>query len=434
VTSKGYYNRQYHKHDEDNIQLNISPKVFNEVYLPYLQDYSKRYEVYFGGRGSGKSIFILQKLLIKALSSSELDKSVILILRKYGTTLKDSVWQATIDILSEWKLLNYCHVNNSSYRIVLPNSSLLLFKGLDSSEKLKSISNITDCFIEEASEFNIEEIEQIDLSIRGGKHQQIFYSFNPTSKANWTYKKWFSNVPVSPETLIVHSTYKDNRFLPKAYVDTLEAMINSNPFAYKVFVLGEWATLDRLVYQNWTVQDFDKNELIKQRHLETLVGLDFGFTNDATCILQSLVDEQEKTIYICSEYYAKGMTNKDIADALKYMGLSKSVLIADCAEPKSIQELKNEGISRIKPASKGKDSINAGIDKINQYRLIVHPDCVNTIIELQNYSYQKDKQTGEYTNKPIDTFNHCLDALRYSLQCLTNKVKMKSLPKSLFGF
>ena len=162
-----------------------------------------------------------------------------------------------------------------------------------------------------------------------------------------------------------------------------------------------------------------------------MVGLDFGYVVDATAIIVSLLDEENKKLYVINEYYKTGLLNDEIAEQLKRMGLSKSTIIADSAEQKSIEEIKRCGINRIKAATKGQGSINQGIQKLQQYEIIVDSSCVNTFEELENYCWKKDKQTGEYINTPIDAYNHCLDSLRYSLQCLDDRTRLKTISKNL---
>lgn len=411
------------------ISIKLSKKIFNDIYYKYLYDYSNRYEIYYGGSGSGKSVFITQKLIIKLLS----EKRKLLVIRKIGNTLKDSVFQLFLDILSNWKILIYCNINKSDYSITLPNGSNILFKGLDDSEKIKSIAGIDDIWIEEASELSLEDFSQLDLRLRSKKeNQQIFCSFNPISKVSWIYKMWFEEDKTYDNTLIVKTTYKDNKFLPDKYIETLENMINTNPVYYKIYALGEFCSLDKLVFNNWKAENLNIIELKQRKDLQLLIGLDFGFTNDPTTIITSLLDEKNKIIYIIDEFYEKGLTNDKIAQVIKYKGLSKSVIIADCAENKSIEEIKKEGIIRIKPCKKGADSVNAGITKLKEYQIIINSTCLNTITEFENYAYMKDKQTGEYINKPIDLYNHCIDALRYSLQCQeVNKLAL--IDKALLG-
>ena len=402
------------------IRLNIARSLFNDAYFPYLFDYSHRYEVYYRGARSGKSVFITQKILCKACTS----KRKVLIIRKYATTLKDSVFQLFIDQLKKWKIYKFCKVNMSTYTITLPNESVLLFKGLDDPEKIKSITDITDIWTEECSELSRDEFTQLDLRLRSqAGNLQIFVSFNPVSKQNFVYQKWFVN-GTPANTFILHTTYKDNKFLPKEYIEALLEKQKSNPTYYKIYALGEFCTLDKLVYYNWKVEDFDHTQ-IKGK---LLIGLDFGYTNDPTALVASVMTD--KKIYIFKEWVDTNKTNPQIAQVIKSLGFQKSTIICDSAEPKSIQELRQNGIYAARESTKGPDSIIHGIQRLWEYEIIVHPSCTETITEFENYAWQKDKTTGEYINKPIDMFNHCMDALRYSLQCAGQQIKFaKMLPR-----
>lgn len=304
--------------------------------------------------------------------------------------------------------------------------------GLDDPEKIKSITGLTDAWLEEATEFTLDDFSQINLRVRDplAKNQQIILSFNPVSKANWCYLQFFADNPDLNEfrktIKIIHTNYMDNHFLPKEYVDTLEMLKHTNEMYYKIYCLGEFGSLDKLIYNNWQILDFDHTKIKGS----LMVGLDFGYTNDPTALIASLLVEEEQRIYVFEEWGDTGYLNDQIAQQIKNMGFAKSVIMADSAEEKSIEEIKRQGISRIKPCAKGKGSILQGIQKLQQYELIIHPSCVRTQEELQNYAWKKDKQTNEYINEPVDSFNHWLDALRYSLQCLDVRQQIKSMPKS----
>lgn len=408
------------------INLKLDSRLFNPTYLPYLLDYSNRYEVYYGGAGSGKSHFVFQKIVIKALNQ----KRKVLVIRKVARTLKDSVFQMTLDTLSKFQLLDRCQINRTTYTIDFPNGSQFLFKGIDDGgEKIKSITNITDIVIEEATELIYDEFTQLDLRLRAkAPNLQIFLMFNPVSKVNWCYKHWFST-GTPPDTQIIKTTYKDNKFLPADYIKAIEALKTTNPTYYNIYALGDFCSLDKLIYNNWTTglppEDTSKMFL--------LVGLDFGYINDASALIVSWLDEENHKIYIIDEAYKTGWLNDQLAEIIIQKKLAKEVIIADSAEQKSIEEIKRCGVPRIKPAVKGQGSILQGIQKLQQYQIIVNPVCANTITELQNYSWKKDRQTNEYINEPNDTFNHCLDALRYSLQCRDNYQKLKTMSKASLG-
>ena len=371
-----------------------------------------------GGSGSGKSIFVCQKLLVKAMRS----RRKVLVIRKVGRTLKDSVFENIVGYLKKWGIYPYCNINLSTFTITLPNGSVFLFKGMDDSEKIKSIADITDIWCEEATELTPDDFTQLDLRLRALEpNLQIILSFNPISRANWVFGRWFAEDAKYDrnQTMILKTTYKHNRFLPSEYVAALEAKIETDPTYYRIYALGEFASLDKLVYNNWRVEDF-KHADIKG----TLVcGLDFGFVNDISAFTASVVDEENKRFYLFKEWGDTNKTNEELANIIAAMGFAKSTIIADCSEPKSIEELKRKGISRVRGCEKGKDSVLHGIQALQQYELIIHPSCEGVITELENYSWQKDK-SGEYINTPVDKFNHYLDSIRYSLQALkTNKLK-----------
>ena len=411
------------------VNLNLKKTIFNDVYYPHLLDYSRRYEVYYGGAGSGKSVFIAQKLLIKAIRN----KRKILVIRKYGTTLKDSVFQLIIDTLKKWQIYDYCKINLSTYTILLSNGSIFLFKGLDDSEKIKSITDITDIWCEEATELSPDDFTQLDLRLRALEDGlQIFCSFNPVSKANWVYKKWFDPEAKfdRDETMILKTTYKHNRFLPDSYIKALEEKIHSNPQYYRVYALGEFATLEGLVLTNWRKEEFNAMELAAAG-LEHRAGIDLGWV-DKTAIIDTLYDRENRTIYVFNEFYKSGCQLSDIVSAIGDMNLRKTKIFVDSAEPRSIQFFKQEGINAV-GCSKGKDSVKAGLMFLQDALIIVHPSCQNFIMELENFSYIKSKITGEWTEDTTHEWSHAIDACRYAYSDIYSNTKLKTLSKSSFS-
>ena len=411
------------------MKINIHTNIFNPVYLPYLEDYSTRFLLFYGGAGSGKSHFIAQRLGYKALK----DTRKILVLRKVNRTTKASTFQLLLDTLNQFGILNYCVINRTDFSITLPTGSQFLCMGLDDPEKIKSITGLTDAWLEEATEFSLDDFSQVNLRVRDPKaeNQEIILSLNPVSRANWCYLHFFAENPELDEfrktVRIVHTTYKDNPHLPEAYVQALLMMKATNEVYYKIYALGEFGSLDKLIYNNWQKMDFDPDTIKGQ----LLCGLDFGYTNDPTAFTASILVENERRIYIFKEWGGTGYLNDAIADQIKEMGFAKSIICADSAEQKSIDEIKRLGISRIKPCVKGKGSVLQGIQKLQQYELIVHPSCENVIEELENYAWKKDKQTNEYINEPAEGFDHYMDSLRYSLQCLDVRTQLTTMKKDL---
>lgn len=404
------------------INLNIPKpaKVFNRNIFNILTDYSHFTEVHYGGGSSGKSHGVVQKVVLKALQDWKYPRKVLW-LRKVGATIADSLFQDVKGCLVDFKIWDFCEWNKTDNRVTLPNGAVFLFKGMDNSEKIKSIKGISDVVMEEASEFHLNDYTQLTLRLREKKHlnKQIFLMFNPVSKLNWVYKYFFTGEP-HKNTLIQQSSYKDNKFLDEMTRQNLEDLASRNPAYYKIYALGEFATLDKLVFPKHTERLISPDEV---KHLPSYFGLDFGYINDPSALIHVKIDTKNKQLYIIDEYVKTGMLNDEIANVIKQLGYAKERITADSAEKKSIAEIKRKGIERIKPAMKGADSIISGIQFISQFDIIVDERCTKTIEELNNYTWKKDKNTDEYYNEPVDTYNHSIDALRYSVEELMLKDK-----------
>lgn len=395
-----------------NIVINYPSRVFNKHIYDKLYDYSTFTEVHYGGASSGKSHGVIQKVVFKACQDWKHPRK-ILFLRKVGATVYDSIFEDVKQCLDYFQILDKCKVNNSAYRIELPNGAQFIFKGLDNPEKIKSIKGISDVVMEEASEFTLDDYTQLTLRLRDRKHKQkqIYLMFNPVSKVNWVFNAFFVKRPKN--TVIYQTTYKDNRFLDDVTRENIEELANRNEAYYKIYALGEFATLDKLVFPKYEKRLLNKEKLA---HLPSYFGLDYGFINDPSAFLHVKIDDENKKLYIVEEYVRKNLTNDKIAEAIQNLGYGKEEIRADSAEKKSNQELRNRGISRVIDALKGPGSVMQGIQYILQYDIIVDERCVKTIEELENYTWKKDKKTNEYINEPVDSYNHCLDAVRYAIQ------------------
>lgn len=400
------------KKPQIKIKIKNPSRVFNKHIYDKLTDYSTFTEIHYGGASSGKSHGVIQKVVFKSLQAWKYPRKV-LFLRKVGSSVYDSIFEDVKQCLEAWGLLGACKVNNSAYRIELPNGAQFIFKGLDNPEKIKSIKGISDVVMEEASEFTLDDYTQLTLRLRDKKHpnKQIYLMFNPVSKVNWVYNAFFVKKPKN--TVIYQTTYKDNRFLDEVTKENIEELANRNEAYYKIYALGEFATLDKLVFPKYKKQLLNKEGL---KHIPSDFGLDYGFINDPSAFMHVKVDEENKRLYIVEEYVKKGLTNDKIAEAIKALGYSKEIIRADSAEKKSNQELRNLDIPRVIDVMKGPGSVMQGIQYILQYEIIVDERCVKTIEELENYTWKKDKATNEYINEPVDSYNHCLDAVRYAVQ------------------
>ncbi|MDK4151072.1 PBSX family phage terminase large subunit [Staphylococcus pseudintermedius] len=403
-------------------------KVFNKNIFEILFNYDYFTEVHYGGGSSGKSHGVIQKVVLKALKDWEYPRR-ILWLRKVQSTIKDSLFEDVKECLINYGIWDMCLWNKTDNKVELPNGAVFLFKGLDNPEKIKSIKGVSDIVMEEASEFTLNDYTQLTLRLRERKHKlkQIFLMFNPVSKLNWVYKYFFEHGKPMKGVLIRQSSYKDNKFLDDMTRENLEMLATRNPAYYKIYALGEFATLDKLVFPKYEKRIISDKEV---GHLPSYFGLDFGYVNDPSAFIHVKIDSDNKKLYVMSEYVKKGMLNNEIAQVINDLGYSKEKITADSAEQKSIMEIKANGIDRIVPAMKGKDSVMAGIQFISQFDIVIDERCYKTIEEFDNYTWKKDKNTDEYYNEPVDTYNHCIDALRYAVEAVTIQKKHQKKDKN----
>lgn len=410
------------------VQLNIKKDQFIPKFYPMLLDYSHRWVFMCGSAGSGKSFTIGQKLIIRCVN----EPIRILVCRRYGTTLRNSCFSLFKEILTKWKLYpNYVDIRETDMTITFPhNGSQIIMCGLDDEQKLLSINNISTVWIEEAFEVEREKVEQLNLRMRGqAAQQQLYLSWNPISKHSWLYEFTVKNPPEN--SIFIHSTYLDNPFLGSEYVAALEEMKTRNPQKARIYCFGEWGVdSDGLVIKNFRTEQFDPMELASQG-LEHRCGMDIGWI-DKSAIINTLYDRANKTIYIFEEFYKSGCQLSELASAIGNMSIGKTKLYVDSAEPRSIQYFKKEGINAI-PVNKGKDSVKAGLMFLQDHLIIVHPSCQNMIMELENFSYIKSKQTGEWTEDTTHEFSHAIDAARYAYADIYTNKQMKTISKAALG-
>lgn len=407
------------------IQLKLNKKIFIPKFTPYIQNYSHRWEFWCGSAGSGKSYTIAQKIIIRCCK----EPIRVLVCRRYATTLRNSCFALFKEILTNWQLAPYVKMRETDMSITFPNGATIIMCGLDTEEKLLSLTNISTVWIEEAYEVEKEKVEQLNLRMRGtAANQQLILSWNPISKHSWLYPFTVENPPTN--SVFIHSTYKDNPFLSKEYIAALDEMETRNPQKYRVYGRGEWGIdSDGLVITNWREEAFDAMELAAQG-LEHRCGMDIGWI-DKSAITNTLYDRENKTIYVFEEFYRSGCQLSELAEAIGQMNIGKTKLYVDSAEPRTIQFLRNEGINAA-PCSKGKDSVKAGLMFLQDNIIVVHPSCQNLIMELSNFSYIKSKQTGEWTEETTHEFSHAIDSLRYGYSDIYTNKKLKTLNKNLF--
>lgn len=345
--------------------------------------------------------------------------SNMLVVRKTYRTLKDSCFTELKWAIKRLQVEHLWSVKESPLEMTyIPTGQKIYFRGLDDPLKITSIAVevgvLCWMWIEEAYEITSEEdFDTLAESMLGdcpeGLFKQITLTFNPWNEKIWIKKRFFD--VEDADVLAITTNYLCNEWLSEADKQVFEKMKERNPRRYNVAGLGNWGVVEGLVYENWKERAFTLDEV---RDCKTAVGLDFGYTNDPSAFFVGFIDTANKKLYVWDEFYKKGLSNKKIHENICQMGYAKERMTGDSAEPKSIAELKGLGL-RIDGAKKGKDSINNGIQWIQDLEIIIHPRCVNFITEISNYTWAVDK-FGKKLNVPIDDFNHLMDAMRYALE------------------
>ena len=383
-------------------------------------NFKGRYRVCKGSRGSKKS---KTTALFFIYSMMKYPGANLLVVRKVYRTLKDSCFTDLKWAINILGVQDYWSVKESPLEIIyIPTGQKILFRGLDDPLKVTSITvetgNLCWAWIEEAYEINKEQdFNMLDESIRGKieepLYKQITLTFNPWNERHWLKKRFFD---VEDENIMAKTTnYMCNEWLDESDKKLFEDMKRNNPRRYQVAGLGNWGIVEGLVYENWEEKEFDVNEISKRKGVKSAFGLDFGYTNDPSAFFCGLIDVANKEIYVFDEIYKNAMKNRQIAEEIIKKGYGKEKIVADSQEPKSIDELYDLGLKGIKKSRKGRDSINNGVQYIQDYKIIIHPRCVNFITEISNYMWDKDKFDNPI-NKPVDDFNHLMDAMRYALE------------------
>ena len=380
----------------------------------------KRYRVLKGGKGSKKSATTAINFIFRLMSE---EKSNLLVVRQVMNTHRDSTFaqlkwaQERLGVSEYWS--NTVSPLEMTYK---PTGQKILFRGFDDVLKLASTTvpqgYLNYVWIEEAFEIAKEaDFDKLDLSVPRGRippplYKQTTLTFNPWSESHWLKKRFFDQKNRDVDTF--STNYLINEFLDETDRAVFERMKKQNRRRYEVAGLGNWGVTDGLVFENWCVgkADIPKEDEYKWK---SFFGLDYGYTNDPTAFVAFKVNPKDKQIYIYDEFYEKRMLNSDIAKRITDMGFSKERIRADCAEPKSNDDLRRLGISRITPSYKGRDSILNGIAAISEYRMIVDPKCVNMIRELSSYVYDERRQENGL-RLPKDSENHLCDALRYAFE------------------
>ena len=403
------------------------PKIVGKGYKSYW-NFRGRYAACKGSRASKKSKTTALRIIYNMM---KYDKSNTLVVRKTYRTLKDSCFT---DLKWATRRLEVEHLWEFKYSPLeatfLPTGQKILFRGLDDPLKITSITVdygfLCWVWLEEAYEITSEkDFDTLDESIRGELPpylwKQWMITFNPWNEHHWLKKRFF-DVKNDPDILAITTNYKCNEWLDEADLRLFDNMKEKNPRRYQVAGLGNWGIVDGLVYENWEEKEFTLDQVI---NCDSVNGIDFGYTNDPAAVFIGFIDTEHKKLYVWDEIYKKGLSNKKLYEEIENVHYQKKSFTADCAEPKSIDELRGYGL-RVEKSQKGKDSITHGIQYIQDFEIIIHPRCVNFITEIGNYTWDEDR-LGNKINRPIDDFNHLMDAMRYAVEKYTfGRVKLRT--------
>lgn len=392
------------------------PEIVGKGYKSYWS-FRGRYDVCKGSRASKKSKTTALRIIYNMM---KYDQSNTLVVRKTYRTLKDSCFTDLKWATKRLEVENLWEFKYSPLEaIYLRTGQKILFRGLDDPLKVTSITveygYLCWAWLEESYEITSEkDFDTLDESIRGElpPHlwKQWMITFNPWNEHHWLKKRFF-DAENDPDILAITTNYKCNEWLDDADLRLFENMKKNNPRRYQVAGLGNWGIVDGLVYENWKEEEFTLDQVID---CDSVDGIDFGYTNDPAAVFIGFIDTEHKKLYVWDEIYKKGLSNKKLYEEIESSHYQKKSFTADCAEPKSIDELRGYGL-RVEKSQKGKDSITHGIQYIQDFEIIIHPRCVNFITEIGNYTWDEDR-LGNKINRPIDDFNHLMDAMRYAVE------------------
>lgn len=380
------------------------------------------YRVVKGSRGSKKSKTTALNFIYRLM---EYEWANLLVVRRFSNTNKQSTYTDLKWATNQLGVTHLFKFNDSLPEITYkPTGQKILFRGLDDPLKITSITveNGILCWAWFEEAYQIETFDKFSTvveSIRGSIDdsdffKQITVTFNPWSERHWLKPTFFDEYTKLNNTFSYTTTYRVNEWLDEVDIARYEDLYRTNPRRARIVCDGDWGVAEGLVFENFEVKEFDWVKKLKEKQV-VAHGSDFGFTQDPTTLISTIVDLKNKELWIYDEHYQRGMLTDEIYQMYLDKGLKNAKIIADSAEKRLITEIKRKGISNLKPSIKGQGSIMQGVQFIQGFKIYVHPTCEHTIEELNTYTFDQDKD-GNWLNKPIDANNHLMDALRYSLE------------------
>lgn len=408
------------------------------VYEAMWKDTKRRYICIKGSRGSAKSYTAALWVVIKMMKFPLANTIVI---RRYQNTLKDSFFSNILWAIDRLGVSQYWSSTTSPLEITYkPTNQKILFRGLDDATKITSIGVpkgfICWAVVEEMYELwdREKDFNKLDLSLRGempeGYFKRIIMLFNPWFDF-WVKDRFFkgNEMEYQDENILAFTTtYLDNPYMGKDDRKLFSDLKKTDYRRYLVEGKGHWGVAHGLIYENVEIREWRDDEIL---NTEYLCGLDFGYSQDPTAFVLAHIDTRRRELYIEDTFGETKLDNQDIATELKDRGYHKLIIRADSSEPKSISELKKYGIPKVKGARKGADSILSGIKFLQGYKIIIKPHNKEMIKEFNKYSWEE--KNGYLRPKPIDKFNHYLDALRYATEGVRGSGKLNTFNKGLLG-
>lgn len=392
------------------------PKLYTKTFWKVSKAFvgPERFNIVWGSSNSSKSYSMYQRFLQEFMMEQKRD---YLVLRKHGTTLFDSVFSGMKNILTEWGLRFMFQFRESKGDLTIVNKYTgrrIVFKGLDDSEKIKSVVNFKYCLLEEATEFHLSDWLEINRRLRGFEGIKFFFIFNPIDRNHWINKHFFLTPAVKEKTLAIHCTYHDNEFATAEDISQLEGLKDIDENDWRIYCLGQWGVLtSRLIFNNWSIVD-----AVPKEAKQIPSGMDFGYSPDPATLTDFYIKGDE--LYIDERIYKTGLTNintgnvfeQSMQQELERIEFSKEqLIIADSAEPKSIRELRDAGYNVYAVKKPG---LSESIKSMKSYKLFVTASSTNAINELENYQRKVDRH-GTILPEPLDAFNHIIDPTRYVL-------------------
>lgn len=380
------------------------------------------YRVVKGSRGSKKSKTTALNFIYRIM---QYEWANLLVVRRFSNTNKQSTYTDLKWATNQLGVSHLFKFNESLPEITYtPTGQKILFRGLDDPLKITSITVdkglLCWAWFEEAYQIEtFDKFSTVTESIRGSLNtpdffKQITITFNPWSERHWLKPTFFDEDTRLKNVYSNTTTFRVNEWLDEVDVARYEDLYRTNPRRARIVCDGEWGVAEGLVFDNFEVKDFDWFKIYKKTQTK-VHGMDFGFTHDPTTLVSTVVDLENKELWIYDEHYEKAMLTQDIVDMIHEKGVKEARIVADHADKRLITEIKLKGVPYIAPSIKGANTIMQGVQFLQGFKIYIHPRCVNTIEEFNTYVFDQDKE-GNWINKPVDANNHIIDALRYSLE------------------